>query len=94
MEGVKSLLFRPRDKRALFDCEFRVVNEWVRQVVVLRPKILFLLLIHADMINLDAYTRFPHLRAVLLTTSIGTQARFRRTFTVSLAFVPLHRRRW
>lgn len=47
-EDVKSLLLRLRDKCALVDREFRVVNERVRQVVVFRPKILFLLLVYAQ----------------------------------------------
>jgi hypothetical protein len=47
-EDVKSLLLRLRDECALVDREFRVVNERVRQVVVFRPKILFLLLVYAQ----------------------------------------------
>lgn len=47
-EDVKSLLLRLRDECALVDREFRVVNERIRQVVVLRPEILFLLLVYAQ----------------------------------------------
>lgn len=43
-ENVESLLLRLRDECALVDCQFRIVDEWVRQVVVLRPQVLFLLL--------------------------------------------------
>lgn len=43
-EDIESLLLRLRDERTLVDRKFRVVDERVRQVVVLRPQVLFLLL--------------------------------------------------
>ena len=43
-EYVESLLLRLRDERALVDRQLRIVDEWIRQVVVLRPQVLFLLL--------------------------------------------------
>jgi hypothetical protein len=43
-EDVEPLLLGLRDECALVDREFRVVDERVRQVVVLRSQVLFLLL--------------------------------------------------
>ena len=43
-EDVEPLLLRLCDERALVDREFRVVDERVRQVVVLRAQVLLLLL--------------------------------------------------